>query len=422
MMKMTGKAFAKKLFGARYERLLQTILLDVIIFWGLYIAGFQVQITASVRILMISTFTAGVMWQALSSKDNAVELKHMLMLPQQPQEFVFSYVAALGAYTVLTKTGLLLAVLLAVSAWNSIEMIGMAISMLHAVLMAAAVYSLRKYWYTGGLWAAAIVSVILFCGSRTWFGLLLLANSLVAVLILWKADGYAFYQGESEKHPSGISVCAKNSAEDKKSHAIRQRKRGSLWRYFFRYLSDHKNYLLNTVVMWCVAIVMPYFLREIAGLFVVPVGFAILSLNTPICILLSCDCDLEQAVRFLPGQKQRFCIPYCLFIFSCNMAADAIFLCSWQMQNGGVTVLMIAGSVFFALQSAVLSVLLEWFHPIRGWKIESDLWHHPRKYVIPVVMLLFAGGALAWPVLLYVLLVLLAVEITILLFIPKGHS
>ena len=404
MMKMTGKAFAKKLFGARYERLLQTILLDVIIFWGLYIAGFQVQITASVRILMISTFTAGVMWQALSSKDNAVELKHMLMLPQQPQEFVFSYVAALGGYTVLTKTGLLLAVLLAVSAWKSIEMIEMAISMLHAVLMAAAVYSLRKYWYTGGLWAAAIVSAILFCGSRTWLGLLLLADSLVAVLILWKADGYAFYQGESEK-----------------SHAIRQRKRGSLWRYFFRYLSDHKNYLLNTVVMWCAAIVMPYFLREMAGLFVVPVGFAILSLNTPICILLSCDRDLEQAVRFLPGQKQRFCIPYCMFIFSCNMAADVIFLLSWQIQNGGVTAPMIAGAVFFALQSAVLSVLLEWFYPIRGWKIESDLWHHPRKYVVPVVMLLLAGGACVWPVLLYVLLALLAVEIAILLFICRRH-
>ena len=404
MMKMTGKAFAKKLFGARYERLLQTILLDVIIFWGLHIAGFQVQIAASVRILMLSAFTAGVMWQALSSKDNAVELKHMLMLPYQPQKFVFSYVAALGGYTVLTKTGLLLAVLLAVSAWKSIEMIGMAISMLHAVLMAAAVYSLRKYWYTGGLWAAAIVSAILFCGSRTWLGLLLLADSLVAVLILWKADGYAFYQGESEK-----------------SHAIRQRKRGSLWRYFFRYLSDHKNYLLNTVVMWCAAIVMPYFLREMAGLFVVPVGFAILSLNTPICILLSCDRDLEQAVRFLPGQKGCFCIPYCLFIFSCNMAADVIFLLSWQIQNGGVTVLMIAGAVFFALQSAVLSVLLEWFYPIRGWKIESDLWHHPRKYVVPVVLLLLAGGACVWPVLLYVLLALLAVEITILLFICRRH-
>ena len=320
------------------------------------------------------------------------------MLPGHGREFVFSYVAVLGAYTILTKTGLLLAVLLAVSAWKPIEMIGMASSMLHAVLMAAAAYSLRKYWYAGGLWAVAMVSAILFCGSRTWFGLLLLANSFIAILILRKADGYAFYQGESEKH-----------------HAVRQRKKASLWRYFFRYLSCHKNYLVNTAVMWCVAIVMPYFLREMAGLSVVPVGFAILSLNTPICILLSCDRDLEQAVRFLPGQKRRFCIPYCLFIFSCNMAADVIFLCSWQIQNGGVTVLMIAGAVFFALQSAALSVLLEWFHPIRGWKIESDLWHHPRKYVVPVAMLLLAGAVSAWPVLLYVLLILLTLEIIVLL-------
>ena len=398
MMKMTGKAFAKKLFGARYERLPRTLLMDVIIFWGLYIAGFQVQIAASVRILMLSAFTAGVMWQAFSSRDNAVELKHMLMLPGHGREFVFSYVAALGGYTILTKTGLLLAVLLAVSAWKPIELAGMAISMLHAVLMAAAAYSQRKYWHAGGLWGVAIVSAILFLGSRSWFGLLLLANSLVSILILWKAEVYAFYQGESEK-----------------SHAIKQRKRGSLWRYFFRYLSCHKNYLVNTAVMWCVAIVMPYFLREMAGLSVVPVGFAILSLNTPICILLSCDRDLEQAVRFLPGQKRRFCIPYCLFIFSCNMVADAIFLCSWQIQNGGINVLMIAGAIFFALQSAVLSVLLEWFYPIRGWKIESDLWHHPRKYVVPVVMLLLAGAACAWPVLLYILLILLALETVVFL-------
>ena len=404
MMKMTGKAFAKKLFGAKYERLPRTLFMDVIVFWGLYIAGFQVQIASFVRVLMISAFTAGVMWQALSSKDNAVELTAMLMLPHQRREFVFSYVGMLGAYTVLTKTGLLFAVLLAVSAWKPVELVGMILCMIHAVLMAAAVYSVRKYWYVGGLWAAVIVVAILLLGSRTWFYLLILVNGLFAVLILWRADGYVFYQKESKKH-----------------HAVRQRKRASLWRYFFRYLSCHKNYLLNTVVMWCVALVLPCFLKEMAGLSVIPVGFAILSLNTPICILLSCDPDLEQAVRFLPGQKQRFCIPYCLFIFLCNMDADVIFLLSWQIQNGGITVLMIAGAVFFAMQSAVLSVLLEWFYPIRGWKIESDLWHHPRKYVVPVVMLLLAGAASAWLVLLYALLVLLVVEIAILLFICRGH-
>lgn len=408
-MKMTGKAFAKKLFGANYERLPRTLFIDVIIFWGLYIAGFQVQIASFVRVLMISTFTAGVMWQALSSKDNAVELTAMLMLPYRCREFVFSYVGVLGAYTVLTKTGLLFAVLLAVSVWNPVELVGMILCMVHAVLMAAAVYSLRKYWYMGGLWTAGIVSAMrsvdsIAFGNGLLVGLVLLLNSLFAVLILWRAEGYVFYPKES-----------------KKSHVVRQGKRATLWRYFFRYLSCHKNYLLNTAVMWCVALVLPCFFSEMAGLSVIPVGFAILSLNTPICILLSCDPDLERAVRFLPGQKGCFCIPYCLFIFLCNMAADAIFLCSWQIQNGSVTVYMIAGAVFFALQSAVLSVLLEWLYPIRGWKIESDLWHHPRKYMVPVVMLLLAGGVLVWPVLLPVLLGLLAVEIIILLFIGRRH-
>lgn len=134
MMKMTGKAFAKKLFGSKYERLPRTLLIDMIVFWGLYIAGFQVHIAPSVRTLMISAFTAGVMWQALSSEDNAVEMHHMLMLPFCRREFVFSYVAALGAYTVLTKTGLLLAVLLAVSDWKPMEIMGMIICMIHPLL------------------------------------------------------------------------------------------------------------------------------------------------------------------------------------------------------------------------------------------------------------------------------------------------
>ena len=404
-MKMTGKAFAKKLFGAKYERLPRTLFMDVIVFWGLYIAGFQVQIASFIRVLMISTFTAGVMWQALSSKDNAVELTAMLMLPYRRREFVFSYVGVLGAYTVLTKTGLLFAVLIAVSAWKPVDLVAMLLCMIHAVLMAAAVYSVRKYWYVGGLWTAVIVSAILFLGSRTWFYLLLLVNGLFAVLILWRADGYDFYQKESRK------------SHGKAYHVVRQGKRATLWRYFFRYLSCHKNYLLNTAVMWCVALVLPCFFREMTGLSVIPVGFAILCFNTPICILLSCDPDLEQAVRFLPGQKRRFCIPYCLFIFLCNMAADVIFLCSWQIQNGSVTVQMTAGAVFFALQSAVLSVLLEWFYPIRDWKIESDLWHHPRKYVVPVVMLLLAGAVSSCPVLLPVLLALMAVEIVVLLIL-----
>lgn len=281
-MKMTSKAFAKKLFGVKYERLSWTFLIDIIIFWGLYIVGFQVQIAPSVRILMLSSFTAGVMWQALSSRDTIVEMQHMLMLPFCRQEFVFSYVTMLGAYTIVTKTGLLLAVLLAVSVWKPIEIVGSIICIIHAVLMTSAVYSLRKYWYASGFWTGVIVGAILLLGSRIWLSLLLFVNGMFSVLFLWKVDGYGFYQQGK-----------------KKSHVLKQRKTASLWRYFFRYLGCHKNYLLNIVVIWCVALVLPYFLGEMADLSAILVGFAILSLNTPICILLSCDHDLEQAVRFL---------------------------------------------------------------------------------------------------------------------------
>ena len=398
MINMTGKAFARKLFGADYKRLPRTLFIDIIIFQGLYITGFQVQTAPSVRNLMISAFTAGVMWQALSSKDNADEMRHMLMLPIRRLEFVFSYVAVLGAYTVLTKTGLLFAVLLAVSACKPVEIPGMIVCMIHAVLMAAAVWSPGKYWYVKDIWAAATAIVILLSGNSPWLMPLLAVNGILAVLLLWQTDGYDFYQLEGNK-----------------SHVVKHQKTASLWRYFFRYLGSHKNYLLNMSVMWCAALALPYFLGKTAGMSFIPAGFAILSLNTPICILLSCDHDLEQAVRFLPRQKKAFCIPYCLFIFLCNMAANVIFLCSWQVQNGGVTALLFAGAVFFALQSAVLSVLLEWFYPIRDWKIESDLWHHPRKYMVPVVMLLLAGAVSVRPVLLPVLLVLLAVEILVLI-------
>ena len=55
--------------------------------------------------------------------------------------------------------------------------------------------------------------------------------------------------------------------------------------------------------------------------------------------------------------------------------------------------------------------------PVRNWKIENDLWHHPRKYIVPAAMLLLAGGVLTCPASLPALPVLLAVEIVIFLFL-----
>lgn len=397
-MKTIFKAFSKNLFGAKYERLTRTIFIYPILFWGLYTADFKVQISPFILYLMVTSFTAGVMWQTLSSEDNAANMQNMIMLPFEGREFIFSYIGAIGIYTFLTKTMALLVILLAVSVWTRIEILSSILCAVNAILMAAAIFSVRRYWYVGTLWLTVIFVSIFFGWEKLWFIPMLSANSTLAFLLLQSTNGYTFYFQKS-----------------KDSSTVRGRKHLFVWTYFFRYLKGHKNYLMNIAIMWCIACILPLFFQQMDSLFVIPIGFAILSLNTPVCILLSCDHALEQAVRFLPGQKKTFCIPYCLFIFLCNITADMFFLFSWQIQIGGVTVLMVIAAIFFAMQSAVFSVLLEWFYPIRRWKIESDLWHHPRKYIVPAIMLLLAGIVGTLPLTAFVLIILLTVEVSALL-------
>ena len=396
MMKMTFKAFSKKLFGVKYERLTRTLFVYLILYLGLHTADFKLEIAPLYLYWMAAAFTGGVMLQALSSEDNAACLRNMLMLPFRQRDFVFSYTAALGTYTFLTKTAVLLVIVSAVSVRTPGEILTCVLCAAWGVFTAAALFSLRKYWYAVLLLASVMAAMLIIFQSSPWFWA---AGLLLSLLILLKADGYAFYLEEGGKK--------------KNTHKHR---RYSVLRYLLRYVSAHKNYLLNTAVMWGAASVLPLLFRQTEGLFVVLLGFAILSLNTPVCILLSCDPALEQALRILPGRAKMFLAPYCLFLFLCNIIADSIFLCSFWIQTGYCSGLMICAAVFFALQSAVCSVLLEWFYPIRGWKIESDLWHHPRKYLVPAVMLLLAGAAGIVPMIIPLLLAALFAEVIVLYF------
>ena len=68
--------------------------------------------------------------------------------------------------------------------------------------------------------------------------------------------------------------------------------------------------------------------------------------------------------------------------------------------------------MLFALQSSILSVALEWLRPLRRWKVETDLWHHPRKYLVPAVMMLIAGVISLYPIAVWVWLGAMIVEVS----------
>ena len=72
------------------------------------------------------------------------------------------------------------------------------------------------------------------------------------------------------------------------------------------------------------------------------------------------------------------------------MIACSVYLIVWKIVVGNFSLIVLLFAVIFSIVSAELTVLLEIKVPLLGWKVESDLWHHPRKYIVPGIMFIFA--------------------------------
>lgn len=364
------QALGKQLFGAKYERAVKSLIACIILFLAIHTAEIEIEIAPSVLLLTAAACSMGIMWQTLNSSGNVDRMTGLFMLPFRNREMTFSLVMAFTGYTLITKTFLVLALFFAVHEWSVLQIAASLLCACTGCFLAATWYIMTKQ------------------ASLHEKG-----SCLFSFLWLLKTDAYVFYRPLSAKllirHTKGT---------------------GSIVLYLLRYLITNKNYLLNTAGLCLIACVMPSISGQFEGVNVMPLGFAVLALNTPICILLSCDPDLEQAVRTLPGQARRFCMSYCFFIFSVNMAVNSVYLISWQICKSGVNSAEIITALIIALQSAVLSVLLEWFCPVRNWKMENDLWHHPRKYIVPLIMFLVAGLIGMWSVNIWVLLCIVIAE------------
>lgn len=398
------KALSKQLFGARYERIGKSLWTGFFLFFALYTAEIRLAVAPFILFLTSAVLTAGVMWQALNASHNAEMLQGFFLLPFESRELTMPFVLVFGGYTLITKTVPVWAIFFAVSEWSVLQIMVALLCGITACFGTAAAYVLlkqKKQWIVA-LWGVSILGVIFGIRATEAVLLVMIVSLGVAIWFLLFVNPYTFYC------PS-------------RSNAIIRRtgKNGSVYVYLLRYLLTNKNYLINTLGLMAVACFLPLLFGQFKELNVMPLGFAILCLNTPICILLSCDPDLEQAVRVLPGQASRFCIHYCLFIFAVHIAVSSIYLYSWQINNRNVMGRDFLVAVLFSMQSAILDVLLEWLRPIRGWKVESDLWHHPRKYIVPLLMMLIAAVVGTWPPLIWSWLGVLAMECIGLLFIAR---
>ncbi|TEB14967.1 hypothetical protein Psfp_02539 [Pelotomaculum sp. FP] len=160
--------------------------------------------------------------------------------------------------------------------------------------------------------------------------------------------------------------------------------------YLFRYLWSKKIYLTNTAVLWAFACVLAPVIGKSGFVAAMPLGFAVSCLNTPLGILLSSDKTLYQKVQTLPGQFRTVLFPYAAFMMTANLIACGFYLASWRLTVGIVPIHMIIVAGCFSAIGAFLTVLLELRFPLLNWKVESDLWHHPRKYIVAGILVILA--------------------------------
>lgn len=393
------RLFAKICFGARGRRLWQSLIVCLFLYGALSPLTLQMAAAPFLFCLMPGLFSAGVMLHALHAQTQAAQLRHLLMLPVDNGALVYGYVLALAAYVLLTKTAPLLALMLAVLDWQEKTLLAALFCAVNGVLLPALLTAWRRNGWVLLPWFLLLAGGVWWLNADEWCMVLLGISALAACWLLKRVDAQAFLQQEADGR-----ACR---------HSVRK---GWMLHYFCRYLWAHKNYLVNTAALWVLALAMPLILHALSdGTVMVPLGLALLTLNTPLYILLSCDPALETAVRTLPRQRRCFCLPYAALLFVSTLCSEALFLISWQVVHGGVTVFMLLLAVYVALQSAVANVWLEWRWPLKKWRIESDLWHHPRKYLVPGMMLLAAMGIGSWPILLVPLSLALVLEAAVFL-------
>ena len=117
------------------------------------------------------------------------------------------------------------------------------------------------------------------------------------------------------------------------------------------------------------------------------IGMMMISMNTPLATIVSSNRDLKKTLDTLPNKTKRFFVPYGSVLFGYYIVTYAIFITAFSLATGDLNIKTILAGIFFAAESAVIISLLEDKLTITKWNTEADLIRHPRKYILPLIVL-----------------------------------
>lgn len=367
------KLLSRKLLGERYSGAVKTIMIAAVIGISLHSMEMTIPLAQSVLILTGIVYSGMIVIQVLSSKDNARCLKGLFAMPCDEKRTLWEYATAVGAYTLLTKTSLIAALLFAFVKLTPFDVLLFALSLIYALFGGMAAFAeFRKAPYISALIVAGGISAA-FLLPKGFVAAAVLAAADAAVIVIFSVQPFGrFYVTPS------ANVKAPRSGKPKLL----------LLRYITRYMLENKNYIVSSLVIIAVSCVFSIMLENQGLNMGCGMGLAIVSLNTPLATIVSSNRGLKRKLDALPDTTRSFFVPYGLVLFGFYTVSFAVFLAVFATAGGTVGIKGVIMALLFAAETSVFVPLLENKFTVTGWKTEPDLWRNPRKYIIPAALML----------------------------------
>lgn len=368
------KLLSRKLLGKNFSNIYKTVIIAAVIGFGLSSMDIKIQLAQSVLILTSIMYSGTVVLRTLSSKDNVRTIKGIFAMPYDNKKTLWEYTAVVGIYTIFTKTTLLISLLFALTKFTILYCVLFLLGTIYAVIGGMCAFAcLRRTPLVSMLFAVVGASMAFFL-PKGYIAAVVLATADIAAAIILSAQPFeSFYVKEN--------TFIKPKARKGKPKMI-------IPKYIVRYFLTNKNFIVSIMI----SLVFSCFLAKMFDSQNIEFGFgaalAMISTNTPLATIVSSNRSLKKKLDVIPNKTVGFFVPYSIMSFIIYAVSYALFIIAYAILGGTLEFKWIITAVLFSVQCAVFVSILENKYTLTKWNTEPDLWHHPRKYIIPGVLLL----------------------------------
>lgn len=154
--------------------------------------------------------------------------------------------------------------------------------------------------------------------------------------------------------------------------------------YFLKVMLNEKIYIVNTVMILVMIGMVSFFIKENYVFWYI--RWAISAVNTPTLTMLSSDLNIIRQGQMLPNKKYSIYSMYMKFLLRYFLSVNLLIFILDCILNRSLLLYDITMVLILSFIESMIGYFLEIKHPIVNYQTKQQLWKHPRKYIIPIVV------------------------------------